>query len=215
MEKNDLKIDVPKEHWDRLFTPPACVVSVTTVDREGRVNAASFATCVRVNHDPVCIAFCVDSHKDTWRNILATNEFVVNIPSFDREVLEKVVVLGVPFAPGINELEKAGLTAIQSKVARPPRIAEYKSHFECRVEWTKLWVDTRVMVVGRVVAASVDKDCVNKDGYVLLEKLKPAHSCGQAYAGERKHRFVASYEFMDVDLIHDGPEVQQGDRALK
>jgi len=47
---------------------------------------------------------------------LATNELVVNIPSFDREILEKVRTLGLPFAPGVNELEKAGLTAIPSKV---------------------------------------------------------------------------------------------------
>ena len=42
------KIDVPAEHWDRLFAPSACLVMITTVDGEGRVNAASFGTCVRV-----------------------------------------------------------------------------------------------------------------------------------------------------------------------
>ena len=115
VEYESAKVDVPKEHYDRLFIPVACVVSITTVDLEGKVNAASFATCVRVHHEPTCIAFCVDSHRDTYRNVLATNEFVVNIPSFDREVLEKVRTLGLPFAPGLNELEKAGLTAIPSR----------------------------------------------------------------------------------------------------
>src|SRR5262249_51855967 len=91
------KVDVPAEHYDRLFIPVACVVSITTVDTVGRINAASFATCVRVHHDPTCIAFCVDSHKDTYRNVLATNEFVVNIPSFDREILEKVRTPGSCF----------------------------------------------------------------------------------------------------------------------
>jgi flavin reductase (DIM6/NTAB) family NADH-FMN oxidoreductase RutF len=63
------KIDVPSEHWDRLFTPSACLVMITTVDGEGRINAASFGTC-----------------------------------------------------------------AIASKVMKPPRIAECRSHFECKVE---------------------------------------------------------------------------------
>lgn len=211
MYKLGLKVDVPREHWDRLFSPVACVVSITTVDIEGRVNAASFATCVRVHHEPTCIAFCVDSHKDTYRNVLATKEFVVNIPSFDREILEKVRVLGLAFAPGVNELEKAGLTAIPSKVVRPPRIGEYKSHFECRVEWTKEWFNTRLMVVGRVVAASVDKDCIDSEGYVIFEKLKPAHYCGQAYGRDNKHRFVASYDVMEVDTIYDGPEARGND----
>lgn len=205
------KVDVPAAHYDRLFIPVACVVSITTVDTAGRVNAASFATCVRVHHEPTCIAFCVDSHKDTYRNVLATNEFVVNIPSFDREILEKVRTLGLPFATGVNELERAGLTALPSRRVKPPRIAEYKSHFECQVEWTKEWFGTRLMVVGRVVAASVDADCIDEDGWAILDKLRPAHYCGQAYSGDNKFRFVASYQVMEVDTVYQGPEASGQD----
>lgn len=215
MEYESLKIDVPKKHYDRLFAPVACVVSITTVDTAGTVNAASFATCVRVHHEPTCIAFCVDSHKDTYKNVLATNEFVVNIPSFDKAILEKVRTLGLPFAPGVNELEKAGLTAIPSRVVKPPRIAEYKSHFECRVEWTKEWFATRLMVVGRVVAASVNRDCVDKNGYVIFDRLRPSHYCGQAYSGDNRHRFVASYEVMEVETVYDGPEAKGVDPRVK
>ena len=57
------KIDVPGEHWDRLFAPSACLVMITTVDGEGRINAGSFGTCVRVCHDPVFIAFTVGRRK--------------------------------------------------------------------------------------------------------------------------------------------------------
>ena len=81
------KVDVPSEHWDRLYSPVACAVMVTTVDKQGRVNAASFATCVRQNHEPTCISFTVEIDKDTYHNVIATEEFVVNIPSFDREIL--------------------------------------------------------------------------------------------------------------------------------
>src|SRR5678816_2588637 len=85
------KVDVPYEHWDRLYSPVACAVMITTVDKEGHVNAASFATCVRQNHEPTCISFTVEIDKDTYHNVLATEEFVVNIPSFEREILEKAV----------------------------------------------------------------------------------------------------------------------------
>ena len=78
------KVDVPPEHWDRLYSPVTCAVMITTVDKEGRVNAASFATCVRQNHEPTCISFTVEIDKDTYHNVLATEEFVVNIPSFNR-----------------------------------------------------------------------------------------------------------------------------------
>lgn len=194
------KIDVPSAHWDRLFAPSACLVMITTADREGRINAASFGTCVRVCHDPVFIAFTVGATKDTCNNVLATGEFVVNVPPFEREILEKVRVVGLEFPPRVNELEKAGLTGIASKVVKPPRIAECHSHFECQVEWTKQWLH-RVMIVGRVVAASVDKGCTDANGYLIWDKLKPAHYCGHEY----KNGFVAAYQKMDVDMVYKEP----------
>jgi flavin reductase (DIM6/NTAB) family NADH-FMN oxidoreductase RutF len=194
------KIDVPSQHWDRLFAPSACLVMITTVDEAGRVNAASFGTCVRVCHDPVYIAFTVGATKDTYHNVLATNQFVVNVPPFEREVLEKVRVVGLEFPPQVNELEKAGLSAIPSRIVKPPRIVECRSHFECEVEWTKQWLH-RLMVVGKVVAASVDQGCVDKEGYVLWNNLKPAHYCGNAY----KNGFVAAYQTMQVDMIYNEP----------
>ena len=191
------KIDVPTEHWDRVFAPSSCLVMITTVDEDGHINAASFGTCVRVCHDPVYIAFTVGATKDTYQNVLATQQFVVNVPSFEREILEKVRIVGLEFPPRVNELEKAGLTAIQSKIVKPPRIAECRSHFECEVEWTKQWLN-RLMVVGKVVAVSVDEGCVDENGYVVWDKLKPAHYSGHEY----KTKFVAAYQIMQVDMVY-------------
>lgn len=195
------KKDVPPAHWDRLFTPSSCVVMITTVDGQRRVNAGSFGTCVRVCHQPVFIAFTVGAGKDTTKNVMASGEFVVNVPSYDREILGKVGIVGLTFPPGVNELEKAGLNAIPSAVVAPPRIVECRSHFECRVDWIKEWVN-RAMVVGRVVAASVDEDCVDANGYVIWDRLKPAHYCGAPY----QTRYVAAYEMMDAGLPYEGPE---------
>jgi flavin reductase (DIM6/NTAB) family NADH-FMN oxidoreductase RutF len=146
------------------------------------------------------IAVTTGATKDTYNNVLATEEFVVNVPSFEREILEKVRVVGLEFPPGVNELEKAGLTALPSTLVKPPRIAECRSHFECKVEWTKQWLH-RLMVVGKVVAASVDDGYVDGDGYIVWDKLKPAHYCGHEY----KTKFVAAYQTMHVDMIYDGP----------
>ena len=183
------KIDVPSEHWDKLFAPSACLVMITTVDEAGRVNAASFGTCVRVCHDPVYISFTVGAPKDTAHNVLATSEFVVNVPPFEREILEKVRVVGLDFPPRVNELEKAELTAIPSKGVKPPRIAECRSHFECKVEWTREWVN-RLMVCGKVEAVSIDKDCLNANGFIVWDRVKPAHYCGMRY----RDRFVPAYD---------------------
>jgi len=176
------KIDVRPEWWDNIFAPSSCLVIITTVDHESRVNAAAFGTCTRVCHDPVHISFACGAVKDTARNVLATKEFVVNIVPFEQEILDRMLVCGLPFKAGINELEKAGLTPLASKTVKPPRIQECRSHFECRVAWTQPWLH-RVMICGKVEAVSVDADCMDEKGYLVWEKAKPAHYCGHRYGG--------------------------------
>lgn len=202
------KINPDRKYWDRLFATPAVLSVITTLDAKGRVNAGAFATCVRAVHNPVQIAFTAYKDTHTWDNIRATGEFVINLPSFDREVLEKVCIVGLPFAPGVNELEKAGFSAMPSIVVRPPRVPECKRHFECEVVWTKEWLD-RVMITGNVVAASVDDDCIDEQGFVLWDVLKPVMYCGAPYLNQppHKHRFVAAHETISVDTKYDGPEI--------
>ncbi|HLI21404.1 MAG TPA: flavin reductase family protein [Stellaceae bacterium] len=197
------KLDQPKKYWDRLFAPSSCLAMITTVDAQGRVNAASYGTCTRVHHEPVYIAFTANIGADNANNILAGSEFVVNLPRWEKESLEKVRVVGLPFPPGVSELDKAGLTAIPSTIVKPPRIAECPRHFECQVEWTKEW-SGRLMIVGKVVAASVDADCVDAEGYILWDKVKSAHYCGAPYGGQ----FVAAYDKMAADIPYHGPEVE-------
>jgi flavin reductase (DIM6/NTAB) family NADH-FMN oxidoreductase RutF len=204
------KIEQPPEKWDRLFANVGQLTLTTTVDAQGRVNAATHATCVRVVHEPCMIAITTNTFKDTYQNVLATGQFVINLPSFDQGLLEKACVLGLAFTPGVNELDKAGLTAVPSIKVKPPRIQECFRHFECEVEWTKEWVG-RAMIVGRVVSASVDEDCIDDRGYIVWDKVKPVQYAGSPYLRydpkpPYKHVFAAAYELMAVGTPYDGPE---------
>jgi flavin reductase (DIM6/NTAB) family NADH-FMN oxidoreductase RutF len=199
-----MKLDQPRRHWDRLFAPSSCLAIITTTDLEGRPNAAAYGTCTRVNHEPVHIAFTANVDSHTARNVVDTGEFVVNLPRFEVASLEAVRVVGLPFAAGISEAEKAGLTGLPSAKVKPQRIVECPRHFECKVEWTKDWLGRR-MIVGEVVAASVDADCVDDQGYVLWNKVRSAHYCGAPYGG----MFVAAYEAVAVDVPYQGPEVAE------
>jgi flavin reductase (DIM6/NTAB) family NADH-FMN oxidoreductase RutF len=197
-----VKLSQPEKYWDRLFAPSSCLAVLTTVNEKGDVNAAAFGTCTRVLHNPVYIAFTTTVGNHTADNVLATGEFVANLPPFERATLEKVMVVGLPFARGVNEVDKAGFTALPSTLVRPPRIAECPRHFECRVEWTREWAAGRLMVCGKLVAASVDADCVDEKGYVRWDRVRPAHYCGAPYGAA----FVAAYETMTVEIPYAGPE---------
>ena len=194
------KIAVPEDQWDYAWPLGSTAVIITTVDTKGRTNAAGFATCVRVAHDPVFISFTSGLRNDTHRNVLDTGEFCVNLVPFEQRIMEATRVVGLPFPTGVNELEIAGLKEIPSAVIKPPRVDDCHAHFECRVEWTKHW-DTRLMVVGRVVAVSVDKDCVDEDWRIVWDRMKPASFCGAPY----QQYFVPSYQLNFVDMVYTDP----------
>jgi flavin reductase (DIM6/NTAB) family NADH-FMN oxidoreductase RutF len=200
----------PQKWWDRLFAPAGNVGVVTTVDRDDRVNAASFATVVRIVHNPVQIAFTASSTGHTVANIEATGEFVVNLPHHERTLLEKVRVAGIAFEPGVNELEKAGLTAIPSSTVRAPRVADCLRHFECELVWVKEWLN-RKMVVGNVTACSVRTDLVGEHGWIDWDVAKPTTWCGAQYVD----RFVGQFDLMTVDMVWDGPENPRSDKEWK
>jgi len=203
-------VQQPEKYWDRLFAPGGHAAMITTVDRDGRVNAASYATCVRITHKPVQIAFTTSQKGDTIHNIRETSQFVVNLPAFERTLLEKVRIVGLPFARGVDELEKAGLTALASTMVKPPRILDCPRHFECEVVWTKEW-HNRVMVVGQVLAASVYPDCVNRKGYIVWDRIKPVAFCGAPYVNS----FAACHEVMSVDIPYDGPENEAARESIE
>lgn len=195
------KVDVVPEHWDAMFAPSSCLVMITTVDKQGRINAASYGTCTRVNHDPVYIAFTTTTTTDNGTNVVDTGEFVVNVVPFDKEMLDKVITVGLPFKTGVNELEKAGLHWLPSKVVKAPRIAECPTHFECKVEWTHVWNNTRIMVCGKVAAVSINEDCITEDGaFIRWDKVKPAHYSGAPYVNS----FVPANEPLEITRSYVG-----------
>jgi len=203
------KVEVRQENWDRLFATPGILAVITTVDAQGRVNAGAFATCVRATHNPMQIAFTTYSEGvDTLANIRLNGEFVVNLPSFDPQQLAKVCTVGLPFERGVDELQKAELTALPSAVVAPPRISEFSRHFECRVAWTKDWAN-RTMVMADVVAASAAAECLDDDGYLCFDTANPALYCGAAYFNRPpyEHMFVQAAFPMQVNSFYQGPEV--------
>ena len=205
------KVDILNDKdYDKIVTPVSSLAIITTVDAQGRPNAATFGTVVRNCHYPTCFEFSVDTYKDTWNNVVATGEFVINVPSCEPWLLEKVVTVGLDFAPGVNELEKAGLTALPSTIVKAPRVLECKSHFECKVEWTKNWIGTRCIVVGRVVAASIDSDCIDERGRAIIERLRPAHSCGGTFG---LNRFVEAYKVIEVPIVYEGTDYKRNRNA--
>jgi len=134
------------------------VVLITTVNAEGAVNAAVKTNFMTVS-SMRSYAFCCSTSHHTHRNIMETGEFVVNVPTEDilREVLKAATITEDPCPAGVNEIGSAGLTSIPSERVRPPRVKECVAHYECLLDWHK-----EALIVGKVVAVSVDESLVNR-----------------------------------------------------
>jgi len=129
------------------------LVLITTVNREGKQNAAVKTNFMTVS-SMKSYAFCCSPEHHTYRNVLETGEFVVNVPTDDimSRVLKVATITVNPSPSGLNEIERAGLTPILSEEVRPPRIEECVAHYECLLDWHR-----DALIFGKVVAVSVDK----------------------------------------------------------
>ena len=143
---------------------PRPIALVTTVDLEGRINAAPFSFFNCLSADPPILALGVENHpdmrfKDTGLNIRLTEVFTVNIVS--RAIAEAMHVCGVPFGPERDELQAAGLTAMPGALVASPWIKEAPASFECRRHVTLELGRSRQIILGEIVFAHYHSDVID------------------------------------------------------
>ena len=149
------------------------VTIVTTVDAQGRVNAAPFGLVLPYSGDPERpqMMLCSNRMWHTAQNIEATGEFVINHPSFS--LYPKVSEAGKLWPEGVNELEKAGLTAIPAEKVRPPRIEECYQHIECRLAEIIHPHENQSNLIGDIVSISINEEFLSLSQTEKIKKADP------------------------------------------
>ncbi|HEY1007723.1 MAG TPA: flavin reductase family protein [Sphingobacteriaceae bacterium] len=114
---------------------PICFAS--TVDREGRVNLSPFSFFnMFSSNPPVCVFSPArrvrdNTTKHTLENILEVRECVINIVNYS--MVQQTSLASTEYPRGTNEFIKAGFTPVESRLVRPPRVAEAPVQLECTV----------------------------------------------------------------------------------
>ncbi len=91
---------------------PRPIAWVTSLDEQGRVNAAPFSSYNYLCTDPPVVGMGVTDRpgtrtpKDTAQNIRRTGEYVINVVTED--LLEKMNVCATDFPAGVDELGDGG-----------------------------------------------------------------------------------------------------------
>lgn len=158
----------------------------STISKTGEPNLSPFAYFNAVNTDPEQVmlsisnrghthkneyGFELNSYKDTLRNILDTEEFVINLVT--KDLVGAMNESSENYKPEINEFERSGITAEPSRVVRPPRVKETPIALECRL-WRSITLPQKgdvgtTMLIGNVVSTYINDDLV-VDGVLDLTK---------------------------------------------
>jgi flavin reductase (DIM6/NTAB) family NADH-FMN oxidoreductase RutF len=140
------------------------VVLVTSLNEDGQSNVAPKSWLSMMAFEPSLLALGCNLTHWTAQNILHRQEFVVNIPG--AELAE--VVWRSHTLPHPRPVEGIGLTSVPAQKVKPPLIEECKAHLECLLV-QHLTFGAELIILGQVVAASVDREAVEaQDPYAYL-----------------------------------------------
>lgn len=189
---NVVTVSPSKEVLTLLNLKPTVIV--TTVGKDGSINAAPYTWFSIVDYNPPQVLFSTNLKRDTYRNVMETKEFVLNYPS--PRLLKEIWITSKHFPYGVSELEKAGLTGFPSEKVKPPRIRECKAHIECKVLWTKP-IGSSCLVLGDILSISIDKEIEQLEAKNQLTKLNPL-----LYFSFKETENIRKWMFAQIGKVH-------------
>jgi flavin reductase (DIM6/NTAB) family NADH-FMN oxidoreductase RutF len=159
---------------------PRPVAWVTSLSTTGSVNLAPFSAFTFVSPKPPLLAISVGRkagiYKDTARNILACEEYVVHIA--DQPLLEPLHLSSIEHPPHVSEVEELGLSTAPSVHVKPPRLAAAPIAMECRLRHCIEFGETRSrLLVGEVMLFHF-RDGLLKAGKIDTKQLDPVCRLG-------------------------------------
>ena len=160
--------------WLNSVVVPRPIAWVSSRSADGVDNLAPHSFFTIAGIDPAVVCFTSVGMKDSLRNILATQEFVVSICT--EPLIEQVNLTGTDYPADVSEYDAVGLTREPSLRVAPPRVAESPVAMECRLLDTKAF-GVCTVVFGQVVHLAVDEQ-VLRDGRPAIDLIAPVARLG-------------------------------------
>lgn len=167
---------------------PRPIAFASTVDKAGNVNLSPFSFFNMFSANPPILVFSPsrrvrdNTTKHTLDNVLKVPEVVIHIVGFDR--VEQMSLASTEYPKGINEFEKAGLTAVKSELVAPPRVKEAAVALECKVNEVKALGTgggAGNLVICEVIAIHINESILDEKGAIDPFKLSPVARLGGSW----------------------------------
>ncbi len=157
---------------------PRPIAFASTVDAVGKPNLAPFSFFNVFSANPPILIFSparsgrTNTTKDTYNNVKVVPEVVINVVNYD--IVHQMSLASSPYAPGVNEFEKAGFTALKSDNVKPFRVAESPVQFECKVnEVIELGTEGGAgnLIICEVVKIHIHDEVLDSNGMIDQQKI--------------------------------------------
>ena len=157
---------------------PRPIAFASTVDAEGKPNLAPFSFFNVFSANPPILIFSparsgrTNTTKDTYNNVKVVPEVVINVVNYD--IVHQMSLASSPYAPGVNEFEKAGFTALKSDSVKPFRVAESPVQFECKVnEVIELGTEGGAgnLIICEVLKIHIHDEVLDSNGMIDQQKI--------------------------------------------
>lgn len=152
-----------------LVTRP--VILITTLHANGILNAGAFGAYTNVS--PTDVAFAIWKGGHTYRNIVRSGEFVVNVPPAG--LAPKMAVFAEHLPDTASEVEEAGCTSFDSAHVSVPGISECVATVECKY-LKEMDVGAHSLVIGRALGGSAEESVLTEDGRLDVLKARIFHA---------------------------------------
>lgn len=179
MKVNPKDVSVGKLHGYLLgAVGPRPIAFASTIDPEGNPNLSPFSFFNVFSANPPILIFSParrgrdNTTKHTYENVKLVKEVVINVVT--HEIVEQMSLSSTEYAQGVNEFEKAGLTALASETIKPFRVKESPIQFECVVnEVIELGENGGAgnLVICEVKLIHINDDVLDENGIIDQQKI--------------------------------------------
>ncbi len=153
---------------------PRPIAWVTTVSKSGLINAAPFSAFTFVSSKPPMLGVSIGRKlgvlKDTARNIIDQQEFVVNIGDLDQ--IDQLHLSAEEFPEEVSEVEELSIETAPSRSIATPRIAKAPISMECKLHRIVDFGERTSFYVGEVIVFNIRDDLLH-DGKIETKDLRP------------------------------------------
>jgi flavin reductase (DIM6/NTAB) family NADH-FMN oxidoreductase RutF len=190
-------------------------VALLTTAWHGAHNVMPAAFITPLSIDPPLIGVAVHAARHTHDMIRFSEEFALNIPT--RELLHHVQYLGSVTGAELNKLELTRLPTFRARRVDAPLLEGCIGWIECGIE-DAYRIGDHTLFVGKVVAASAEKDAFD-DAWLLSDpEERPLHYLGVNYyaiLGDRMEARIPAPADVKRDVEAGAAELEDEEQAAE